>query len=66
VHPSCAIFQLIHFPVALFELAPPVPPKGNSCWELNSFHGARHVAILEMEAESQDDHLAFPPMVRAW
>jgi len=32
-------------------------------WELNSFHGARHVAILEVEAESQETALNFPPMV---
>jgi len=29
---------------------------GNSYWELNSFHGARHVAILEVEASVRPHH----------
>ncbi|KAL1508542.1 hypothetical protein AB1Y20_004641 [Prymnesium parvum] len=37
---------------------------GNFYWELNSFKGAQHVAILEVEAESRHSALAFPPMVK--
>ncbi len=29
-------------------------------WELNAFKGAKHVAILEVEAESRDCELCFP------
>ncbi len=36
---------------------------GNSYFELNSFVGARHVAVLEVEAESDDEHILLPPMV---
>jgi len=36
---------------------------GNAYWELNSFKGAQHVAILEVEAESNHSKLLFPPMV---
>jgi len=40
---------------------------GTSYWELNAFKGAKHVAILEVEAESRDCELCFPeflPVVR--
>ncbi|KAL3901345.1 MAG: hypothetical protein SGPRY_012293, partial [Prymnesium sp.] len=38
---------------------------GNAYWELNSFKGAQHVAILEVEVESRHIKLSFPPMVEA-
>ena len=36
---------------------------GNSYWELNSFRGAQDVCVLEVEAESVNATLSFPPMV---
>lgn len=37
---------------------------GNAYWELNSFNGAQHVAILEVETETPDGNLNFPPMMQ--
>jgi len=36
---------------------------GTNYWELNAFTGAKHVAILEVEAESRDSELCFPPFL---
>ena len=39
---------------------------GNTYWELNSFRGAQHVAILEVEAESRESDMisTFPDFLR--
>ena len=37
---------------------------GSTYWELNSFKGASHVAILEVEAESMEGHVSMPDFVQ--
>ena len=42
----------------------PSPSLSGTYWELNSFRGASHVAILEVEAESMESRVSMPDFVQ--